>query len=102
MSSPSCHWHCVDFLRSKIALETTNDIAAIIVEPIQGTAGNVVPPAGYLRELPALATELGALLVCDEMITGVGRTGKKFAGEHDNIVPDLPLVRKGFGGGLPR
>ena len=42
-SFPSCHWHCVDFLRSKIALETTNDIAAIIVEPVQGTAGNVVP-----------------------------------------------------------
>src|SRR5213076_1526270 len=73
----SCHWHCLDFLRAKIAAETTNDIAAIIVEPIQGTAGNVVPPPGYLRDLRALATELGALLICDEMITGFGRTGKR-------------------------
>src|SRR5213593_1508998 len=70
---PSCHWHCVDFVRSKIALETTNDIAAIIVEPVQGTAGNVIPPPGYLRELRALATDIGALLICDEMITGFGR-----------------------------
>ena len=91
----------MDFLRQKVALETTNDIAAIIVEPIQGTAGNVVPPAGYLRELRALATELGALLICDEMITGFGRTGKMFAVEHDNIVPDVLLVGKGFGGGFP-
>src|SRR6266516_4367378 len=60
---PSCEWHCVDFLRSKIALETTNDIAAIIVEPVQGTAGNVIPPPGYLRELRALATDIGALLI---------------------------------------
>ncbi len=97
----SCHWHCLDFLRAKIAAETTNDIAAIIVEPIQGTAGNVVPPPGYLRELRALATELGALLICDEMITGFGRTGKMFAVEHDNVVPDVLLVGKGFGGGFP-
>src|SRR6058998_2114546 len=56
----ACQWHCVDFVRSKIAVETTNDIAAIIVEPVQGTAGNVVPPPCYLRELRALATEIGA------------------------------------------
>ena len=98
---PSCQWHCVDFVRSKIALETTNDIAAIIVEPILGTAGNIVPPAGYLRELRALATEIGALLICDEMITGFGRTGKMFAIEHDDVVPDIMLVGKGFGGGFP-
>src|SRR6202165_4508402 len=98
---PSCHWHCVDFVRSKIALETTNDIAAIIVEPIQGTAGNIVPPPGYLRELQALAHEIGALLICDEMITGFGRTGRMFAVEHDSIVPNVLLVGKGFGGGFP-
>jgi len=48
---PECNWHCVDFLRSKIALETTNDIAAIIVEPIQGTAGNIVPRRGFMKAL---------------------------------------------------
>jgi 4-aminobutyrate aminotransferase / (S)-3-amino-2-methylpropionate transaminase / 5-aminovalerate transaminase len=98
---PSCEWHCVDFLKAKIAAETTNDVAAIIVEPIQGTAGNIVPPPGYLRELRAYATEIGALLICDEMITGFGRTGKMFASEHDAVVPDVLLVGKGFGGGFP-
>src|SRR5438309_8116952 len=98
---PGCHWHCVDFLRQKIALETANDIAAILVEPIQGTAGNIVPPPGYLRALRALADEVGAVLICDEMITGFGRTGKMFAVEHDGVVPDILLVGKGFGGGFP-
>ena len=68
---------------------------------MQGTAGNVVPPPGYLRELRALATEIGALLMCDEMITGFGRTGRMFGVEHDNVVPDVLLVGKGFGGGFP-
>src|SRR5438445_726161 len=71
------------------------------LERVQGAAGNVVPPAGYLKELRALATEIGALLICDEMITGFGRTGKMFAIEHDAIVPDVLLVGKGFGGGFP-
>ncbi len=98
---PACQWHCVDFLRKKIAIETANDIAAIIVEPIQGTAGNIVPPPGYLKELRSLADEIGALLICDEMITGFGRTGKMFAVEHEGIVPDIITIGKGFGGGFP-
>ncbi len=100
-SFPSCEWHCVEFLRKKIELETTNDVAAILVEPIQGTAGNVVPPPGYLRVLRRLADEIGALLICDEMITGFGRTGKMFAVEHDGVVPDVITIGKGFGGGFP-
>jgi 4-aminobutyrate aminotransferase-like enzyme len=98
---PSCEWHCVDFLHKKIELETANDIAAIIVEPIQGTAGNIVPPPGYLGMLRKLADQIGALLICDEMITGFGRTGRMFAVEHEGIVPDIITVGKGFGGGFP-
>jgi 4-aminobutyrate aminotransferase-like enzyme len=98
---PECEWHCVEFLERKIELETTRDVAAIIVEPIQGTAGNVVPPPGYLRLLRQMADRLGALLICDEMITGFGRTGKMFAVEHEGIVPDVITVGKGFGGGFP-
>lgn len=98
---PECGFHCVGFLRRKVALETTDRVAAIVVEPIQGTAGNRIPPPGYLRELRALADELGALLICDEMLTGFGRTGRLFAIEHDDVVPDILLVGKGFGGGLP-
>jgi 4-aminobutyrate aminotransferase-like enzyme len=98
---PGCRWHCVDFLRHKIHLETTNDVAAILVEPVQGTAGNVIPPVGYLWALRALADQIGALLICDEMITGFGRTGRMFGVEHDGVVPDILLVGKGFGGGFP-
>src|SRR3989454_10423540 len=72
---PSCEWHCVDFLRHKIQLETTRDVAAILVEPIQGTAGNVGPPPGYLKLLGGLADELGALPACAGIFTGVGGTG---------------------------
>jgi 4-aminobutyrate aminotransferase-like enzyme len=97
----SCGWRCVEFLEQKVAQETANDLAAIVVEPIQGTAGNVVPPPGYLRRLRALADRLGALLVCDEMITGFGRTGRMFAVEHDGVVPDILTIGKGFGGGFP-
>ena len=98
---PSCEWHCVQFLRKKLETETAGSIAAILVEPIQGTAGNIVPPPGYLRVLRQVADEIGAVLICDEMITGFGRTGKMFAVEHDGIVPDVICVGKGFGGGFP-
>jgi 4-aminobutyrate aminotransferase-like enzyme len=98
---PSCEWHCVDFLRRKIEAETSNDVAAIIVEPIQGTAGNIVPPPGYLRMLRQLADSIGAVLIADEMLTGFGRTGTMFAIEHDGIVPDIMTIGKGFGGGFP-
>lgn len=99
---PACDWTCVDFLRRKIELETARDIAAIIVEPVQGTAGNIVPPIGFLRALRTLADELGALLIADEMITGFGRTGRMWGVEHEpGVVPDIMCVGKGFGGGFP-
>ena len=96
-----CLQRAMHFLRRKIQLETTNNVAAIIVEPIQGTAGNIVPTPGFLRELRTLADEIGAVLIADEMITGFGRTGKLFGVEHDGIVPDIMTVGKAFGGGFP-
>ncbi len=96
-----CEFACVDFIRKKIKYETTNNIAAIVVEPIQGTAGNVVPPQGYLLKLREIADEIGAILIADEMITGFGRTGKMFGVQHDNVVPDIITIGKGFGGGFP-
>jgi 4-aminobutyrate aminotransferase / (S)-3-amino-2-methylpropionate transaminase / 5-aminovalerate transaminase len=98
---PECKWACVDYIKKKIRYETTNDIAAIIVEPIQGTAGNVIPPEGFLIELKKLTEEIGALLIADEMITGFGRTGKMFGCQHDGVVPDIITIGKGFGGGFP-
>ena len=98
---PACNFRCVDFIKDKLRYETTNNIAAIVVEPIQGTNGNVVPPEGFLCELKKLAEEIKALLIVDEMITGFGRTGKMFGCQHDDIVPDIITIGKGFGGGFP-
>ncbi len=98
---PACEFACVDFLEEKIKTETTNDVAAIVVEPIQGTAGNIVPPEGYLVHLKKVAEKIGALLICDEMITGFGRTGKMFGCQHDNVVPDIITIGKGFASGFP-
>jgi 4-aminobutyrate aminotransferase / (S)-3-amino-2-methylpropionate transaminase / 5-aminovalerate transaminase len=98
---PECKFRCVDFIKEKIRYETTNQIAAIILEPIQGTNGNVVPPKGFLVELKKLTEEIGALLIVDEMITGFGRTGKMFGCQHDDVVPDIITIGKGFGGGYP-
>lgn len=96
-----CDFLCARFLREKVRYETTNDVAAIIVEPVQGTAGNVVPPAGYLARLKSYAEEIGALLIADEMITGFGRTGRMFGCEHDGVVPDIMTIGKGFASGFP-
>ena len=98
---PECNWACVDYIKSKIKVETTGNIAAIIVEPIQGTNGNLVPPPGYLKELRRIADEIKAVLIVDEMITGFGRTGKMFGCQHDEVVPDIMTIGKSFGGGYP-
>src|SRR6185369_7521832 len=72
-----------------------------IVEPMQGTAGNVIPPPGFIAAVRGLAKEIGALFIADEMITGFGRTGKFWGVEHDGIVPDVMTCGKGIGGGFP-
>jgi len=97
-----CDCDAIGFLRKKIQYETSNDIAAIIVEPIQGTAGNIVPRRGFIKALRQLCDEIGALLIADEMITGFGRTGKMWGIEHEpGVVPDIMSCGKGFGGGFP-
>jgi 4-aminobutyrate aminotransferase-like enzyme len=97
----SCGLACADELRNVIKNETSGDVAAIIVEPIQGTAGNVVPAKGFLPAVRAIARETGALLIADEMLTGFGRTGQMWACDDEEIVPDVMTVGKGIGGGFP-
>lgn len=91
----------VHFLREMIVHGTNRDIAAIIVEPVQGRGGNVVPPPGFLRAVREVAHEIGALFISDEMITGFYRTGPAFAFMHEGIVPDILIMGKGFGNGFP-
>lgn len=78
-----------------------DSVAGILLEPIQGEGGVVVPPADYLAGARALCDEHGALLVFDEVQTGVGRTGRWFAHEHWGIAPDVVCLAKGLAGGLP-
>jgi 4-aminobutyrate aminotransferase-like enzyme len=75
--------------------------ACVLVEPIQGNGGVVIPPAGFLRNLRELCDRTGTLLVFDEIQCGFGRSGRMWASEHDEVVPDLMTVGKGIGGGLP-
>jgi acetylornithine/N-succinyldiaminopimelate aminotransferase len=79
----------------------TGETAMVIVEPIQGEAGVVVPPAGYLAAAREITSRHGALLVLDEVQTGIGRTGHWFAFQAEGIVPDAITLAKGLGGGLP-
>jgi ornithine--oxo-acid transaminase len=75
-------------------------VAAVLVEPIQGEAGIVIPPDGFLRRLREITTEHKALLVVDEIQSGLGRTGKLFAYEHEGIRPDIVIIGKALSGGM--
>jgi len=77
-----------------------DDTVAFLVEPIQGEAGIIVPPDGYLRAARELCTERGVLLMADEIQSGLGRTGTTFAVEHEGVVPDVYIVGKALGGGI--
>jgi len=79
----------------------SDDTAAVFLEPIMGESGVVVPPDGYLVAARDITAAHGALLVIDEVQTGMGRTGRFFAHQHDGIIPDVVTLAKGLGGGLP-
>jgi 4-aminobutyrate aminotransferase-like enzyme len=98
---PSCGMACADHLRSMIKLQTQQQIAAIIFEPVQGTAGNVIPPPEFLPAVQSIAKEFGALTISDEMQTGFGRTGTMWGFDHDQLTPDVLTIGKGIGGGFP-
>ena len=78
-----------------------DDVAAIVVEPVLGEGGYVVPPPEFLRKLRDIADRHGILLVFDEVQSGMGRTGKMFAAEHTGVVPDIVLAAKGIASGMP-
>jgi len=98
---PSCGIACADFARKTIKNATTNAVAAVLIEPMQGTAGNVVPPPEFLPAIRDIAHEVGALLIADEMITGFARTGKMFGVDHTDVVPDVMTTGKGMASGYP-
>ena len=98
---PDCDLMCVDYIRTVIREETAGRVAGIVFEPIQGWAGSVVPPDGWIQKIRALCDEYGILMMADEVLTCMGRTGKMFAMEHWDTVPDVMTLGKGFGNGFP-
>ncbi|HAR43283.1 MAG TPA: aspartate aminotransferase family protein [Bdellovibrionales bacterium] len=101
LKQESCSLACVELARKQIKMSTTGNVAAMIVEPMQGSAGNIIPPKDFLPAVHGIAKEIGALFIADEMITGFGRTGKYWATEHSGTEPDMITIGKQFGGGVP-
>ncbi|MWV45769.1 aminotransferase class III-fold pyridoxal phosphate-dependent enzyme [Paenibacillus sp. HJL G12] len=85
----------------RVLAERGHEIAAMIVEPIQGNGGMIIPPAGYFREVRRRLDRYGILLIADEIQTGFGRTGRLFAMEHFGTVPDIMTMAKALGNGVP-
>lgn len=98
---PTCGLGCVELGRKQLKMASAGAVAAMIVEPMQGTAGNVIPPNDFLPAVKTVANEHDALLIVDEMLTGFGRTGRYFGLDHSGVMPDIVTVGKAFGGGFP-
>jgi len=102
LTYPECNLHCADNLERVLGLDVgPTDVAAFIAEPVQGEGGFIVPPEGYFERIGEICGRHGILFILDEIQTGFGRTGKMLAVEHLNVVPDMILVAKSLGGGLP-
>jgi len=96
---PECDLLCADFVKYTIEKEGTSTVAAFMAEPICSWAGQVVPPDGYWQKVRKICDETGVLMIFDEVMTGFARTGKMFACEHWNIVPDIGTFAKGITAG---
>jgi 4-aminobutyrate aminotransferase-like enzyme len=86
---------------ARVLLEQNDDVAALVVEPIQGRGGCIVPPHGYLQHIAEICSRRNVLLIADEIFTGFARTGKWFAIEHEGVVPDIICIGKAMGSGVP-
>jgi len=100
---PDCRLHCLRFIEEQVfeVLTPPDEVAAVVVEPIQGEGGYIVPPREFLKGLQDLCRKHGILLIADEVQSGMGRTGRMFACEHFGLVPDAVTVAKGIASGLP-
>jgi 4-aminobutyrate aminotransferase len=107
---PSCDMQCVKYLRMHLESKESpyrdpgknlSNVAAMVMEPMQSSAGYVIPPDEFLRGIKALCEEYGVLFVADEIQSGMGRTGKMWSVEHSGVVPDILVTAKSVGGGIP-
>ncbi len=98
---PACEMACVNAIGDLIEEAGPDNIAALIAEPIQGNGGIIIPPEGYWQQVRELCDRYGILLIFDEIQTAINRTGKWFASEHWDAVPDIVTVAKALGNGFP-
>jgi 4-aminobutyrate aminotransferase / (S)-3-amino-2-methylpropionate transaminase / 5-aminovalerate transaminase len=100
---PSCGIYCAEFIEEKFfdLYAAAESISAIIVEPVQGEGGFIVPPKEYLGKLQAICQKHGIVFIVDEIQTGLGRTGRTFAYEHSNVEPDVLITAKSLAAGMP-
>lgn len=94
-----CELQCLKYLEQQILNDSSNNVAAIITEPVFAAGGVIVPPNGYLKELRRICDRFNALLIFDEVVTGIGRTGAMFACEHWEVIPDILVTGKALTGG---
>jgi 4-aminobutyrate aminotransferase len=103
LKSENCAAECLNYLEEQVLVQlvTPEEVAAIVVEPIQGEGGYLVPPKVFHDRLRALTEKHGILLIADEVQSGMGRTGKMFASQHFGLEPDIMSMAKGIASGLP-
>ncbi|MFN3928031.1 MAG: aminotransferase class III-fold pyridoxal phosphate-dependent enzyme [Thermoflexus sp.] len=99
MREERCTLDCLNHIEDVIRFEGPHTVAAVFIETVTGTNGIIVPPDGYLQGLREICNRYGILLICDEVMSGFGRTGEWFAVNHWNVVPDLMTVAKGLTSG---
>ncbi|MCF6402580.1 aminotransferase class III-fold pyridoxal phosphate-dependent enzyme [Chitinophaga filiformis] len=99
---PNCGYLCTEAIYDYVEYGGSGNVSCIIMEPILGNGGNVVPPPGYFERIKKICDELDIVLISDEVQTGIGRTGYMFASEHFDMQPDIITLAKGLGGiGIP-
>ena len=99
---PACEIYCADYLEEFFTGNVAADaVAAVIAEPVQGEGGFIVPPPEYFKRIKAICENHGILFIMDEIQSGMGRTGKLFACEHFDVIPDIILTGKSIAAGLP-
>jgi 4-aminobutyrate aminotransferase-like enzyme len=101
MKYPECDCYCADFLEDVIKNDTSDQLAAVVLEPIQGWGGSIIPPDEFMPKLRKICDKHKMLLMADEVLCGMARTGKMFAMEHWDVIPDITTIGKGFGNGFP-
>lgn len=99
MSYPECDFQCLKYTENLIRHEAGDNLAAVMIEPIMAAGGVIIPPEGYLEKLREICDKYDALLIFDEVVTGIGRTGTMFACEHSGVEPDILVTGKALTGG---